>query len=215
MAKTVVYRLLNNRIYIGEIVHKGNVYPGEHRAIIDRALWDKAQAILQQSAPVRSNATRARTPALLKGLIHGPDGRPMSPTHTRKGDRLYRYYVLQNGAANAGLRRVSATEIETAVVDQLRTILRSPEIVVRTWRKANADGRSISEREVTRALQRIDPIWSELFPAEQARVIQLLVGRVEVLPDGVRIALRTSGLGSVADELRDVAERKSRSLINA
>lgn len=215
MAKTVVYRLLNNRIYIGEIVHKGNVYPGEHRAIIDRALWDKAQAILQQSAPVRSNATRARTPALLKGLIHGPDGRLMSPTHTRKGERLYRYYVAQNGPARVGLRRVSATEIETAVVDQLRTILRSPEIVVRTWRKANADGRSVTERDVTRALQRVDPIWNELFPAEQARVIQLLVGRVDVQPDGVRIALRTNGLGSVVDALREVSERKSRSAVHA
>jgi DNA invertase Pin-like site-specific DNA recombinase len=215
MAKTVIYRLLNNRVYIGEVAHKGNIYPGEHRAIIDRTLWDKVQAILQQSAPVRSNATRARTPALLKGLIHGPDGRPMSPTHTHKGDRLYRYYVAQDAAANAGLRRVSATEIETAVVDQLRTILRSPEIVVRTWRKAHANGQAISEREVTRALQRVDPIWNELFPAEQARVIQLLVGRVDVLPDGMRIALRTSGLGSVIDDLREVSGRVSKSSVDA
>jgi DNA invertase Pin-like site-specific DNA recombinase len=215
MAKTVIYRLLNSRIYVGEIVHKGNVYPGEHSAIIDRALWDKAQAILQKSAPVRSNATRARTPALLKGLIYGPDGRPMSPTHTRKGERLYRYYVIQNGVANTGLRRVSATEIESAVIEQLRTILRSPEIVVRTWRKANADGRSIGEREVTKALQRVDPIWNELFPAEQARVIQLLVGRVDVQPEGVRIVLRTTGLSSVVGELREVSERKSRSTVDA
>jgi hypothetical protein len=35
-----VYKLLNNRTYVGEVAHKGQVYPGEHQAIISRELWD-------------------------------------------------------------------------------------------------------------------------------------------------------------------------------
>ena len=77
-------------------VHKGTAYAGEHAAIIDQVLWDKVHAILAENTRTRSANTRAQTPALLRGLIFGPTGAAMSPTHTRKGNRLYRYYVSQH-----------------------------------------------------------------------------------------------------------------------
>jgi site-specific DNA recombinase len=92
--KGYVYRLLNNRVYIGEAVHKGTAHPGEHQAIIDRALWDRVHSILRESPRKRAARTRAQTPALLKGLIFGRNGQAMTPTHARKGGKLYRYYVL-------------------------------------------------------------------------------------------------------------------------
>ena len=65
--KGVLYRLLNNRVYIGEAVHKGISYPGEHEGIIDRKLCDQAHAILTESPRKRAANTRGRsTPALLK-----------------------------------------------------------------------------------------------------------------------------------------------------
>src|SRR6202023_1518825 len=94
--KGVLYRILNNRVYIGDAVHKGISYPGEHQAIIDRKLWDQVHAILKQSPRRRAASARAQTPALLKGLLFGPDGAAMSPTHTRKAGRLYRYYISQS-----------------------------------------------------------------------------------------------------------------------
>src|SRR3712207_4079823 len=90
-----VYKLLHNHTYVGEVAHKGQVYPGEHRAIVPRELWDRAHAILRVSPRVRANANRQQAPALLKGLIFGVDGRALSPTHCRKRGRLYRYYVAQ------------------------------------------------------------------------------------------------------------------------
>ena len=87
------------------------------------------------------------------------------------------------------IRRVAAAEIETAVVDQLRGMLRAPEIIVRTWRVARQSMGDIKEAEVREALERLDPLWDELFPAEQARIVQLLVERVDVRPDGVAIRL--------------------------
>jgi site-specific DNA recombinase len=197
--------MLNNRVYIGEAVHKGTAYPGEHEAIIDRALWDRVHAILRESPRKRAAATRARTPALLKGMIFGPTGTAMTPTHTRRNGRLYRYYVstdvLKRDAASCTLRRVPAAEVENAVIDQLRGLLWDSEIVVRTWRMARQSLPNISEAEVRDALERLDPLWDELFPAEQARIVQLLVERIEISPDGLDIRLRVEGLADLARDL--------------
>ena len=139
--KKYLYRMLNNRAYIGEAVHKGQSYPGEHEAIIDRETWDRVHAILRESPRKRAARTRAETPALLKGLLFGPDGAAFSPTHTRKGDRLYRYYVsqtvLKHGAGACPIGRVPAGEIEAAVIDRLRAVFRQPEIVAGTWKAAD------------------------------------------------------------------------------
>jgi hypothetical protein len=200
-----LYRILRNRVYIGLAVHKGAAYPGEHAAIISQPLWDKAQSILRESPRTRGCRSRASTPALLKGLLFGPAGRAMSPTHTCRGGKLYRYYVcqaaLKGEVADAQIRRVSAAAIEAAVIGQLRALLKSPEVVMATWRGAKAADARISEATIREALERLDPLWEELFPAEQARIIQLLVQRIDLKPDGLELQLRTQGLGHVVNEL--------------
>jgi site-specific DNA recombinase len=102
------------------------------------------------------------------------------------------------------VRRVPAAEIESAVVDQLRSLLRSPEIIVATWRTARQSMDGIDEAEVREALHRLDPLWNELFPAEQARIVQLLVERVDLSPDGADIRLRADGLTNLVADLRAV-----------
>ena len=147
-------------------------------------------------ASARRN-TRAETPALLKGLLYGPDGAAFSPTHTRKGDRLYRYYVsqtvLKHGAGACPVARVPAAEIEAAVIDQIRGMLRAPEVVMATWRAAQPDCEGLAEDEVRKALAELDPLWAELFPAEQARIIQLLIERVDIGTDGLKLRFRDKG----------------------
>jgi DNA invertase Pin-like site-specific DNA recombinase len=202
--KGYVYKLLNNRVYIGEAVHKGTAYPGEHQAIIDRTLWDRVHSVLRESPRKRAVNTRTQTPALLKGLIFGPTGRAMTPAHTRRNGKLYRYYVstdvLKRDATACPVRRIPAGEIEGAVVDQLRGVLRTPEIIVGTWRAARSMS-DISEADVREALNRLDPLWDELFPAEQARIVQLLVERVDLAPDGADIRMRTVGLTKLVADL--------------
>ncbi len=206
-----VYKLLNNRTYVGEAAHKGQVYPGEHQAIVPRDLWDRAHAILQVSPRVRANQNRAQTPALLKGLIFGTDGRALSPTHARKNDRLYRYYVAQRvlkgdaAGDDTIVRRVSAAEIEAAVVDQVRALLRQPEIVVGTWLAARREAPDITEGEVRDALHRLDPLWENLFPAEQARIVRSPVEQVVVGPAGADIRLRLDALGGLVRDLGAIA----------
>ena len=206
-----VYKILNLRTYIGEVTHKGNVYRGEHEAIVPRDLWDRAHGILQVSPRSRAAQNRQHAPALLKGLIFGVDGRALSPTHCVKKGRQYRYYVAQAVLRNADsrgsgiVRRVSAAEIEAAVVDQVRALLRQPEIVVGTWLTARKEAPEITEGEVRDALHRLDPLWEELFPAEQARIVRALVDRVVVGPAGADIRLRVEGLAGLVRDLGAMA----------
>jgi hypothetical protein len=204
--KGQVYKLLHNRLYRGEAVHKGQSHPGEHEAIVSADLWDKVYAILGESPRKRASGTRAQTPALLKGLLFGPTGHAMVPTHTRKAGRLYRYYVssavLKQGRDACPVGRVPAGEVEATVIGQVRRLLTTPEIIVRTWLAAREQDGTIGEGEVRSALADLDPVWDELFPAEQARIVQLLVERVEVAPDGLTIRLRSEGLASLVQNLR-------------
>lgn len=203
--KKYLYRLLNNRLYIGEICHKGQCHPGQHAAIIDRETWDRVHAILADSPRTRAARTRAATPALLKGLLFGPDGAAFSPTHTRKGSKLYRYYVsqtvLKHGAGSCPVGRVPAGEIEAAVTNQLRAVFRQPEIVAGTWKAARSHADDITEEGARTALQQLDPLWEELFPAEQARIVALLVERVDIGVEGLNVRLRVDGLGSLVRDM--------------
>ena len=210
--KKYLYRLLNNRAYIGEAVHKGESYPGEHEAILDRVIWDKVHTILQESPHKRAANTRAETPALLKGLIYGPDGAAFSPTHTRKRGKLYRYYVsqsiLKHGAGSCPIGRVTAGEIETAVIDQVRAVFRQPEIIAGAWDAAKSHCRDITLDDARMALQQFDPLWDELFPAEQTRIIALTVERVDIGIDAISVRMRIDGLAELAQELQFSAEDK-------
>jgi DNA invertase Pin-like site-specific DNA recombinase len=204
--KGVVYKLLHNPTYTGRVTHKGSVYEGQHEAIVDRGTWDKVHAILAENAHRRASRTRAATPALLKGLIFGPDGHAMAPSHTRRRGRLYRFYrtttALKLGHDACPIRSVPAGDVEAAVIGQIRALLRAPEVVVRVWRAAYLEDNAIDEREVVEALQRLDPLWDQLFPVEQARIIQLLVERVIVRLDGLEIRLRVEGISSLVEDLR-------------
>ncbi len=87
------------------------------------------------------------------------------------------------------------------MVDQVRALLRQPEVVVGTWLHARTEVPDLTEAETREALERLDPLWDELFPAEQARIVRLLVERVEVGPAGADIRLRVPGLASLVRDL--------------
>ena len=205
--KVDIYRVLSNRVYLGDAVHKGTAYPGEHDAILSQAAWDAAHAILQINPRVRVNRSRNTTDPLLRGLIFDSDGRAMSPSHARgRRGQIYRYYISQTvlkggGSERPAIARLPAGDIEAAVVAQVRALLRQPEVVVGTWRTARTVASDVTEHEVLRALERIEPLWDELFPAERARIVRLLVDRVDVRADGAAVRLRLDGLSSLVRDL--------------
>jgi hypothetical protein len=118
--------LLKNRVYVGEVVHKGNHYAGEHPPILDRLLFEAVQHILTSQAQSRQHA-RVNTHSLLTGKIFDDRGNRMTPSSAKKGAVRYRYYVsavlTQGRKREAGsIARVSAPEIEAAVLTALREL---------------------------------------------------------------------------------------------
>jgi DNA invertase Pin-like site-specific DNA recombinase len=205
--KGYIYRLLNSRVYLGEATHKGASYPGEHAPIIDRSLWDKVHSIMQTSPRLRAANARARTPALLKGLIFTETGCAMTPAFTKKGTRLYRYYVsmdvIRNRALdeNSGPLRLPAPMVEDAVIGEIHRMIRAPEITARTIAVLRREGVKVEEAAVVATLAGFERLWGALYPAEQARIVQLLVERITVGTNGIAVDLRKEGLGLV---LRDM-----------
>lgn len=205
--KGFIYKLFGSRVYLGEAVHKGTSYPGEHDAIISQDLWDRVHAILKQSPRDRRAKNRNSSEALLKGLIFTDTGTAMTPTYTRKGERLYHYYtsmdLIRNRETNgAGPMRLAAAMVDGAVIAEMRRIIGSPEIAARVIDAQRREGGATDERAIVAALQRFNDLWDALYPAEQARIVRLLVDRVTVGPAGMAVDLRNNGITTL---VRDMA----------
>jgi hypothetical protein len=203
--KGYLYRLLNNRVYRGEAVHKGKSYPGEHEAIIDARLWEQVHDIMGESPRKRANNSRTQTPALLKGLLFTATGAAMTPSSTKKGTRRYRYYVSMDLLKNRetsddGIpRRLPADTVEAAVIAEIRRVLRTPETTAQVIAALDRD--NIPEAEAIDALRHFPKLWGQLFPGEQARIVQLLVRRVTVTAEGLVIDMRTDGIAGVMRQM--------------
>jgi hypothetical protein len=131
----------------------------------------------------------------------------MTPSHSRKAGKLYRYYVatdaIRQGYAECPVRSVPAAEVEEAVVAQVRHLLRTPDIMAQAWMATKRESdEAIPEREVVQTVIDFAPLWDELFPAEQARIVRLLVERVDLAPDGMQVRMRAEGLHTLVAELR-------------
>jgi site-specific DNA recombinase len=210
--KGTLYKILRNRTYRGEAVHKGKSYPGEHEPVIERATWERVHEILTTNARRRGNEARSRTQAPLRGLMRCTHcSSAMTPTYTRQRGRLYRYYVCL-GASRRGhdtcpVRSIAAAEVEGLVLGgQVRRLLAAPELIARTItavRRENgaADDTEFDEIDVIEALGALEPVWDELYPAEQARILRLLIERIEVASDGISVTLHAAGIRSLIAEM--------------
>ena len=136
----------------------------------------------------------------------------MTPTHTRRRGRLYRYYICL-GASRRGydtcpVRSIAAAEVEGLVLGQVRRLLASPELIARTITAVQRENGAaaaplLDESEVIEALGALEPVWDELYPAEQARLLRLLIERIDVAPDGISVTLHAAGIRSLVAELAD------------
>jgi site-specific DNA recombinase len=128
-ARGALNALLKNRIYIGELNHKGKSYKGEHEAIVTPELFTSVQERLKSNArPAR--LARMPNEYLLEGLLYDNLGNRMSPTYTKKGSARYRYYVckflVHGRREEAGsLKRVNANEIEQVVTKAIQQHLKT------------------------------------------------------------------------------------------
>jgi site-specific DNA recombinase len=197
--KKYLYKLLRNRLYLGELSHKGNWYPGAHPAIIDHGLWGRVHEVLAQDAHTRSVDTkiRSRTDALLRGLLYAPTGERMYPTYSRKNGRKYHYYVSKSesrfGAAEKTYARIPAEEVEAATVAQIRTVLASPESIASVCHFIKQNGAPVDEASAVMAMVRLGDVWEQLYPAERHRLVNLMIERIDLVSGGLKIKWRELG----------------------
>ncbi len=163
ISKTALHRLLSNVVYIGKVRYKNEVHDGEHPALIDAETWQKVQSLLQRNGRSGGGPGRNMQGFLLKGLLHcAACGCSMTPSHTRRGNRRYRYYVCTNaqkrGWDQCPSKSIPAGEIEKYVVQEIDFVRRGN----------NRDAESLG----------VDPAWQTLAPHEQAHAIGQLLQAV-------------------------------------
>ena len=105
------------------------------------------------------------------------------------------------------LPRMPAAELESAVLDQLRNILRAPNLLSDLVPQAKKLDPTLDEAKVTVAMTRLDLIWDQLFPAEQTRIVKMLIEKVIVSPSDLEVRLRANGIEQLVQELQ--ADRAS------
>jgi len=139
--KTALSRLLRSRVVIGEIDYKGEVFAGEHEAIVPVETWRRVQEMLAKHGRSGGAEVRNEHNALLKGVLKcAPCASAMTPTHTNRKGRKYRYYTCVRsqklGAKMCPTRSVAAGDIEAFVVERIRGIGSDPVLVAETIKQA-------------------------------------------------------------------------------
>jgi len=186
-----LYHLLSNRIYLGEIAHKGQHFPGEHPAIVPATLWDQAAAKLKGNASGTSRRLRNQQPSLLIGLVFDGEGRAMTPSHATKATRRYRYYVTRpDQLEGSPAWRISAHDLEKLVCERLSILL--------TDRQAICDLAVDQPVEVIQqALAKGDVLAATLRSAparERAPILPGIVRRIDLQEECIELTVNLSGL---------------------
>lgn len=174
-----LYYILKNQLYVGQAVHKGSAYPGEHDAIIDQATWDRVQALLNQNAIHHEKGLNHREPSLLRGLLFDDRGNHMSPSHANKKGKRYRYYVSQAVSQQrkheaGSVTRIPAHDIEALVLEKVG--------------------------EVMTAEPDLKEVWPKLDLGKQSELLRLITKSVEVGQSQVEIEVSKGALRVVCDQ---------------
>ncbi|WP_062196772.1 recombinase family protein [Caldimonas taiwanensis] len=205
--KQSIYKVLHNRMYLGEIVHKGQSFPGQHRPIVTQAQWDAVHALIATDGIKRRRATidRQREPVLLRGLLFTPDGERLVPSSTVKKGKTYRYYSpikrRRFGAWASQRGPLPAAPIEELVTQQIVAALSAPHIVQSVWERMQQIRPDLTEPQVVLPMRNLASLWRELFPAERCRLAQLLIERVVIADGGLEIIWRDQGWQDLLGEL--------------
>lgn len=190
-SRGALYKVLQNRIYLGEIVHKTASYPGQHPAIIDQKLWHQVQEQFQSNLQGRRKRRRITEQSLLTGLLYDEQGNRFTPSHANKKGRRYRYYVSQAVIKNArkkhtGPARIPAAEIEDLVTSQFILLLQSPQRIMDSLVGANASPEEV--HAVTEASRQ----WSIATSDKIQDLLRSTVKRIIVHSEHLEIEISKS-----------------------
>ena len=180
-----LFSLLTNPIYIGKVDFQKQTYEGEHEAIVEVAIWGRAQQILQQNGRNGGVEVRNSYSALMKELLRCAScDSGMIRTYTTMDSRRYRHYVCVQ--ANCGAKSVAESTIRTAVNRQIWRIGSDPRIVACALAKAEEQRRSsvadlILERQAAQGLlARMEAELRNLIPLVDCRNQEVTDGTADL-----------------------------------
>ena len=192
-SRGAVYELLSNPIYIGEVRHKQERHPGQHAAILERELWEHVQKHLREhAAQHRARPTKA-SPSPLAGKLFDENGEPLYAQGAMKDGRRYRYYVSRELVRRSAAQprdgwRLSAPELERAVVSAARSILDDKQTVLTGLQESG-----IELSEVSRIFEMTSACNGRLLAeTESAATLVEVIERVQLTAEGIRIVLKIS-----------------------
>ena len=199
-SRGALYRILTNRLYLGEITHRGKAYPGEHEAIVPVDVWDKAQVLLKSNRQAKRQGLRAKEPSLLAGILFDGQGNRLTPSHAAKNGKRYRYYVsqalIQHCAGGIGMaRRIPAHDIEGIVKRRLQAFLGSASEVSNAIVLPGDDAQA-QKTLTTAAKHRAIELATLTAPDARAFLLAVIV-KVAVHEESVEILVSKPGLRAV------------------
>ncbi len=200
LSRGALYLMLQNRIYRGEITHKGDSYPGEHPAIIEQSQWDEVQAVLAKNRIERAIGVRAKHPSLLAGLVFDENGERLTPTYAVKKGTRYRYYVSTALLTGAGRnssrgRRIPAGNLEALLINRLRAFLTDPAAILDAVYDESDSGPGQSQL-IERGRQIAEELGAQA-PNEIKATLMTLLCRVVINPDRIEITISRHRLGAM------------------
>ncbi|MEO5707781.1 MAG: recombinase family protein [Alteraurantiacibacter sp.] len=191
-----LFYLLKNPVYRGKIVHRDQVYDGEHEAIVDQDLWDAVQAQLAEKAPPRKRPKNDPQQAMLRGLFTDPHGRPMVPTYATKRSRRYAYYETRKDLARPNDPRATRFvqgQVERHLIVQLTALLED-EHALRRLSKCEGAGQLRNMFAASRTLARQLALHSIHDDA-----VRSLVASMHVRADQIHVSLYLKALAIQSD----------------
>lgn len=192
LSRGQIYGILKCPTYVGEVHHKGQVYPGSHDAVVTRDVWEQVQKVLATNLRGRRSGVGAEKPSLLAGKLVDAAGIPLIPVHACKGKVRYRYYVsreLQHGTATIGMR-IPARAIETAVVERLA------ELFDDTVALMSMTGMEFASHDLAAPHERAGRIKLAIRAREPVAT-RRLVDRASVLDGRIEIACSTEAIAEM------------------
>ncbi|MFV0626625.1 MAG: recombinase family protein [Alphaproteobacteria bacterium] len=201
----MIYNILRNPLYIGKIKHKDKEYDGLHAPIIDKESWEKVREIIKTPYAQRNIIKTGQEEPMLKGLIHcGCCGSAMIHSHTKRGNIHYRYYVSINankrGYENCEIGCIPAEKIEGLVVEQIKNLIKSPEVISRTYKETLSLYRKTDEKVFISRMKSFESVWEYLYPGEINQIVRSLLNKVTIYTDKIEIKLDIAGLFSKLKE---------------
>lgn len=204
---SMVSNILNNPLYLGKMPYKGELYEGQHKAIIDQETWDRIKNLKSENLGNAFCPSRSVKNSLLKGLLECECCGTMIPTRSKRGNKYYEYYSALKGVKE-GVKKhpckigsVPAGELDTFVVEKIQQVFKSPEIMKELAKQLEDANPKYTPTDAYKLINNIGEAFQYFEPATIHDFIAEIVDKVVLHQDSIEIKLKKYGANIFENQL--------------